>query len=98
MVAALTYPERVGRFVIGGSHIGTGSDRYLLANRPSEGSRATGEGLDEPSRENIRRYLAVYIDAEIGRPLSTKGEMICDRCWGMLAGGLGGVDVAAPSS
>src|SRR3989442_4486053 len=41
MVAAISYPERVGKFVMGGSHIGTGGDRYLLANRPSEGSRAT---------------------------------------------------------
>jgi pimeloyl-ACP methyl ester carboxylesterase len=41
MVAAITYPERVGKFVMGGSHIGTGGDRYLLANRASEGSRAT---------------------------------------------------------
>ena len=34
MVAAITYPERVGKFVMGGSHIGTGGDRYLMANRP----------------------------------------------------------------
>jgi pimeloyl-ACP methyl ester carboxylesterase len=40
MVAAISYPERVRKFVMGGSHIGTGGDRYLLANRPSEGSRA----------------------------------------------------------
>src|SRR6266849_11217010 len=40
MVAAITYPERVGKFVMGGSHIGTGGDRYLMANRPSEGSIA----------------------------------------------------------
>jgi pimeloyl-ACP methyl ester carboxylesterase len=26
MVAAITYPDRVGKFVIGGSHIGTGGD------------------------------------------------------------------------
>ena|SRR5712671_5455266 len=26
---------------MGGSHIGTGGDRYLMANRPSAGSRAT---------------------------------------------------------
>src|SRR5712664_2133254 len=61
MVAAITYPERVNRFVMGGSHIGTGGDRYLLANRPSEGSRATRQALDDPSRENIRRYLRVHI-------------------------------------
>ena len=52
MVAAITYPERVEKFVMGGSHIGTGGDRYLLANRPSEGSRATRQALDDPSREN----------------------------------------------
>ena len=64
MVAAITYPERVGKFVMGGSHIGTGGDRYLMANRPSEGSRATRQALADPSRENIRRYLRVHIDDE----------------------------------
>ena len=64
MVAAITYPERVRKFVMGGSHIGTGGDRYLLANRPSEGSRATRQALDDPSRENIRHYLSVHIDDE----------------------------------
>src|SRR2546427_4386090 len=64
MVAAMTYPERVNRFVMGGSHIGTGGDRYLMANRPSEGSRATREALADPTRENIRRYLRVHIDDE----------------------------------
>src|SRR6266850_461858 len=64
MVAAITYPERVGKFVMGGSHIGTGGDRYLLANRPSEGSRATAQALDDPSRENIRHYLRVHLDDE----------------------------------
>ena len=64
MVAAITYPNRVRRFVMGGSHIGTGGDRYLMANRPSEGSRATRQALDDPSRENIRRYLRVHLDDE----------------------------------
>jgi pimeloyl-ACP methyl ester carboxylesterase len=64
MVAAVTYPERVSKFVMGGSHIGTGGDRYLMANRPSEGSRATRRALDDPSRDNIRRYLSVHIDDE----------------------------------
>jgi pimeloyl-ACP methyl ester carboxylesterase len=62
MVAAITYPERVAKFVMGGSHIGTGGDRYLLANRPSEGSRATQQALADPSPENIRHYLSVHID------------------------------------
>jgi pimeloyl-ACP methyl ester carboxylesterase len=64
MVAAITYPERVGKFVMGGSHIGTGGDRYLLANRPSEGSRATQQALANPSPDNIRHYLRVHIDDE----------------------------------
>src|SRR6266705_3278591 len=64
MVAAITYPERVNRVVMGGSHIGTGGDRYLMANRPSEGSRATREALANPTRENIHRYLRVHIDDE----------------------------------
>src|SRR5271166_3586308 len=64
MVAAITYPEWVQKFVMGGSHIGTGGDRYLMANRPSEGSRATRQALDDPSRENITHYLRVHIDDE----------------------------------
>jgi len=64
MVAAITYPDRVTKFVMGGSHIGTGGDRYLLANRPSEGSRATRRALDDPSRGNIAHYLRVHIDDE----------------------------------
>jgi len=64
MVAAINYPERVTKFVMGGSHIGTGGDRYLLANRPSEGSRATQQAIADPSRDNIRRYLRVHIDDE----------------------------------
>jgi pimeloyl-ACP methyl ester carboxylesterase len=62
MVAAINYPERVRKFVMGGSHIGTGGDRYLMANRPSEGNRATRMAIDDPSRENIARYLRVHID------------------------------------
>jgi len=64
MVAAITYPDRVDKVVMGGSHIGTGGDRYLMANRPSEGSRATREAMASPTRENIRRYLRVHIDDE----------------------------------
>ena len=64
MVTAIAYPDRVDRFVMGGSHIGTGGDRYLLANRPSEGMRATREALATPTRENIRRYLRVHLDDE----------------------------------
>jgi 2-hydroxy-6-oxonona-2,4-dienedioate hydrolase len=49
---------------MGGSHIGTDGDRYLLANQPSEGSRAPRQALEDPSLENIRHYLGVHIDDE----------------------------------
>jgi pimeloyl-ACP methyl ester carboxylesterase len=42
----------------------TGGDGYLIANRPSEGSRATRQALDDPSRENIAHYLRVHIGDE----------------------------------
>ena len=64
MVVAITYPDRINKFVMGGSHIGTGGDRYLMANRSSEGSRATREALANPTRDNICRYLRVHIDDE----------------------------------
>src|SRR5579863_5585552 len=64
MVAAISYPERVQKFVMGGSHIGTGGDRYLMANRPSEGNRATRLAQDDPGKVNISRYLRVHIDDE----------------------------------
>src|SRR3954470_16390683 len=49
---------------IGGSHSGTGGDRYLKANRPSEGNRAARQAFDDPSCENIAHYLRVHIDDE----------------------------------
>src|SRR5262245_56945919 len=64
MVAAISYPDRVRKFVMGGSHIGTGGDRCLMDNRPAEGSRATREAMADPTRENIRRYLRVHVDDE----------------------------------
>src|SRR5271156_4821130 len=36
MVAAISYPERVAKFVMGGSHLGTGGDRYAIAHPPSD--------------------------------------------------------------
>jgi pimeloyl-ACP methyl ester carboxylesterase len=64
MVAAINYPDRVTRFVMGGSHIGTGGDRYLMANRPSEGARTTQRTIADPSPKNIRTYLRTHIDDE----------------------------------
>lgn len=64
MVFAYTYPDRIHKLVTGACHIATGGDRYLMANRPSEGSRATREVIDDPTRENVRRYLRVHLDDE----------------------------------
>src|SRR5262249_21248402 len=64
LVAAISYPSRTNKFVMGDSHIGTGGDQSLMANRPREGSRATREAMTNPTRYNIRRYLRVHIDDE----------------------------------
>ena len=64
MVFAAHYPERTNKLVFGGAHIATGGDRYLLANRPSEGSRATREVMEGATRENGRRYLRIHLDDE----------------------------------
>src|SRR5437764_4707454 len=61
MVAAIGYPDRVRKFVMGGSHIGTGRDRYLIANRPSESSRAPQQAIAAPSPDNISRYAPPQI-------------------------------------
>ncbi len=57
-------PNGCGNSSWAARHIGTGGDRYLMANRPSEGNRATRVAQDDPSRENIARYLRVHIDDE----------------------------------
>jgi pimeloyl-ACP methyl ester carboxylesterase len=64
MVFAYTYPERIDKLVTGAYHLVTGGDQYLMANRPSEGSRATREVMDHPTRDNVRRYLRVHLDDE----------------------------------
>jgi 2-hydroxymuconate-semialdehyde hydrolase len=64
MIFAYKYPDRIDKLVWGSGHIGTGGDRYLLGNRPSEGSRATREFSQNPSLETARRYLRVHIDDE----------------------------------
>lgn len=64
MVFAAHYPERTNKLVFGACHIVTGSDRYLMANRPSEAMRASRElGQNpDPTREDIRRVLRLFID------------------------------------
>ena len=62
LVFALAHPERVNRIVIGGSHASTGGDPYLIANRPSEGSKSNRATNEDPSRENIRRNMLIHFD------------------------------------
>ena len=62
MVFAYSYPECIDKLVTGACHIATGGDRYLMGNRPSEDSRATRDVLENPTRENVRRYLRVHLD------------------------------------
>jgi 2-hydroxy-6-oxonona-2,4-dienedioate hydrolase len=61
LVQAIEAPERVTRIVLGGSHASTGGDPYIIANFPSEGSKATRETYADPSREQFIRYLKVHL-------------------------------------
>jgi len=62
MSFAYHYPDRIKKLVWGAGHIGTGGDRYLMGNKPSEGSRATRDMTENPNRETTRRYLRAHID------------------------------------
>lgn len=61
LVQAIEAPERVRKIVLGGSHASTGGDPYIIANFPSEGSRAAGDAYADPTRENLVRYLQTHI-------------------------------------
>ena len=59
--AAIRHPERVSKFVLGGSHIATGGDVYLLATRPDEAGYFTELARRDPTKENFRLYLSRHI-------------------------------------
>ena len=64
-----TYPDRALKIVTGSCHHSRGQsfpggEPYMIANRPSEGNRATAEVTSNPTRENFRRYLQVHLDDE----------------------------------
>ena len=61
LVEAIEAPERVTKIVLGGSHASTGGDPYIIANFPSEGSKATRETYDNPTKEQFIRYLKVHL-------------------------------------
>ena len=60
LVAAIKHPERVRKFVLGGGHVGT-ADIYVMANRPSEGTRTYRVAIEDPSDDNLRRYLRAHL-------------------------------------
>lgn len=92
MVFAAHYPDRVKKLVFGGGHIVTGGDRYMLANRPSEGSRATRETIENPTRENFVRYLKVHLD----NPDQVTDELV-DHVFGVHTGNPAHADARAKS-
>ena len=64
VVLALNYPDRVNRIVVGACHASTGGDPYLIANRPVEIGRVAREFTENPTPENMRRYMRTTIDSE----------------------------------
>ena len=70
IVFGFKYPDRVNKIVTGACHHSTqqssrdGGEPYMIANRPSEGNRATADVTANPTKENFRRYLRVHLDNE----------------------------------
>ncbi len=73
LVQAIEAPERVTRIVLGGSHASTGGDPYIIANFPSEGSKATRATYADPSREQFIRYLKAHVHDQ---DLATDPELV----------------------
>ena len=65
LVAAIRFPERVTKFVMGGGHILAGNGNIdLMGNRPTEGARAAAEVNANPTPAQFRRYLRVFLNDE----------------------------------
>lgn len=70
LVFGYQYPDRVRKIVTGSCHHSTlqssrdGGEPYMIANRPSEGNRATALVTANPTKENFRNYLKVHLDQE----------------------------------
>ena len=73
LVEAIEAPDRVTKIVLGGSHASTGGDPYIIANFPSEGSKATRETYENPTREQFIRYLKVHLYDEA---MATDPELV----------------------
>lgn len=65
--AAMTYPDRIERLVVGGCSASTGGDPYLLATAPTEVGRLFDECVSlPPERARIERLLrAIVFDQSV---------------------------------
>jgi len=60
--AAMTYPQRIERLVVGGCSASTGGDPYLLASAPTEVGRLFDECVSRPPAcERIERLLRAIV-------------------------------------
>ena len=64
IVLALNHPDRVRSIVVGACHASSGGDPYLIANRPVEIGRVAREFTEDPTWENMRKYLTTTIDQD----------------------------------
>ena len=64
IVLALGHPDRVNKIVVGACHASSGGDPYLIANRPVEIGRVARDFTENPTRENMRRYMQTTIDTQ----------------------------------
>ena len=67
MVFAYKYPDRINKLVWGAGHVGTGGayeGEYMFTVRPEASSLINREVSENPTPENIRRYLSVHIRDE----------------------------------
>ena len=62
LVMAIHNQDRVNKIVVGACHASSGGDPYLIANRPSEGSKANRDAGQNPTRENIRHNMEIHLD------------------------------------
>lgn len=60
--AAMTYPDRIEKLIVGGCSASTGGDPYLLATAPTEVARLFDECVSQPpARDRIERLLRAVV-------------------------------------
>lgn len=61
MEFAYLHPDRINKLVWGAGHINSGPGSYLISNLREEGIRVASEAGQNPTAENMRRYLQLHI-------------------------------------